>query len=893
MKKTAFILGFIFLLAFLLTVPYMSVFPDTGEMEEDKTLSPYFFVKSDSGDVDQLPLLETSADVQISGVIADVTITQKYKNDGKKPIEAIYVFPASTRAAVYALTMKIDNRIIYAKIMEKKKARKAYEKAKQEGKSASLLEQHRPNVFQMNVANIMPGDVITVEMKYTELMIPEEKVYSFVYPAVVGPRYSNTSATDDSNDESYVETPYLEPGQKHNYKFDVNVTIEGGIPINSFSSKTHKMDANRIAPNKVNMSLNKDQYYTGGNRDVVIDYVLAGNKIQTGLLLNENGDENFFLLMVQPPKRVEPKDIPPREYVFVVDVSGSMHGLPLTVSKKLMVKLLKDLRPGDKFNVLLFASTSAILSEKSLPVTDSTIKEAINFIDRQDGGGGTELERALKRALDLEQTKGMSRSIVVVTDGYISFEQKTFNLIRKNLNNSNLFAFGIGSGINRHLIEGMARAGQGQPFMVLNNDEAEEIADKFRAYIESPVMTDIEIDWGGFLVYDVEPLSIPDVFANRPILVYGKYHKPASGTIKVSGYSGEQKLTVEIPVLKFGKRDTSNALKYLWARTVITTLSDIIEVDGRNDKIIEKITDLGLKYSLLTKYTSFIAVDEVVRNNEDESNTVKQPSPLPEGMEPMKKGLAGDLSAKTAGVGNKAEIGVARKAASPMYSVSNEYSEDDKYSGPTYNKEDLQKNVKYPKEALHAGYYGIVYVQAFVNEKGVVEKTTINRSNNELFNMAAVDAVKKTKFNPAQKVGDDAEGWVNVPVEFILPHEFELHLFGKKYDAHFKDGVVWADLKVGTGDGINVGDEVSAFIKLLDQDGNEIATINPAGSVKFMHGVGEVMTAIDIGVEGMKKGGKRLLVFERSELSYGGEYNMNLPHNVDRYYVEVEVLDIS
>ena len=179
---------------------------------EDRTLSPYFFVKSDNPQVDQLPLKSTSARVHIAGVIADVLVTQVYKNEGREPLEAVYVFPASTRAAVYGMKMTIGKRVIEARIKKRDEARREYEQARDQGKTASLLEQQRPNVFQMNVANILPGDEIKVELKYTELLVPTDRVYEFVYPTVVGPRYSNQPEATASASEHWVKNPYPPSG---------------------------------------------------------------------------------------------------------------------------------------------------------------------------------------------------------------------------------------------------------------------------------------------------------------------------------------------------------------------------------------------------------------------------------------------------------------------------------------------------------------------------------------------------------------------------------------------------------------------------------------------------------------------------------------------------------
>ena len=203
-------------------------------------------------------------------------------------------------------------------------------------------------------------------------------------------------------------------------------------------------------------------------------------------MLYEDGDEKYFLAMIEPPKRVAPAQIPARDYVFIVDVSGSMHGFPLEVTKALMRNLLAGLRPTDTFNVLLFSGDSAVLAPAPLPATPDNIERAIALINQQSGGGGTELLPALKRAMALPGGENRARSIVVVTDGYVSVETQAFDLIRNNLGNANVFAFGIGSSVNRFLIEGMARVGQGEPFIVTNADEADARAEALRRYIESP-----------------------------------------------------------------------------------------------------------------------------------------------------------------------------------------------------------------------------------------------------------------------------------------------------------------------------------------------------------------------------------------------------------------------
>jgi len=589
--------------------------------DDTKTLSPYFLVLSDDPESDRLPLKSTRADVDIAGTIARVKVTQVYKNEGRSTLEAVYIFPASTRAAVYAMKMTIGERTIEAKIKKRKEAREEYEKAKKEGKTASLLEQQRPNVFQMNVANILPNDEIKVELEYTELLVPTDGQYEFVYPTVVGPRYSNMKEEEATDNDSWIENPYLHEGEKPTYTFGLKATVRSGIPIAKMKSPTHEVHVEYESKQVASVSLPDGP---GGNRDFILRYALSGDEIEHGLLLYEGEKENFFLMMMEPPERIEQKDIVRREYIFIMDVSGSMHGFPLEVSRSLMGDLLNDLRGDDYFNLLLFAGGNAVLSKKSLRATSQNIQKAQEAIDCQRGGGGTELLSALKRALNLPRTEGTSRIVVILTDGYVHVEKQAFELIRKNLGRANFFSFGIGSGVNRHLIEGMARAGMGEPFVVTEPGQAEKTAAGFKQYVSSPVLQGIDVEYRDFDAYDVEPATVPDLFAERPVILFGKYRGNAEGSIIVRGHVPGDKLEGEIDLRDAVLSEDNSALKILWARHRIERLSE----QGHE----KAVTKLGLKYSLLTRHTSFVAVDTVVRADGKKIVKVKQPLPLPKGV---------------------------------------------------------------------------------------------------------------------------------------------------------------------------------------------------------------------------------------------------------------------
>jgi Ca-activated chloride channel family protein len=588
----------------------------------DRTLSPYFLVENGDPAVDRLPLEETRADVQIAGVIADVVVTQVYRNEGSRPLNARYVFPASTRAAVHGMTMQVGDQRIRAKIREKQAAKQEFEAAREAGKSAALLEQQRPNVFTMNVANVMPRDEIRVELHYSELLVPTDGTYEFVYPTVVGPRYSTAP-------ETTVESPYLHQKETPAYKFDIETRIAAGMPIDELLCPSHRTRVDWEDGDTARVGLDPAET-DGGNRDYILRYRLQGKQVQTGLLLYPSQDENFFLLMVQPPRRVEPRQIPPREYIFVLDVSGSMNGFPLATAKTLMRELIGGLRPSDSFNVILFAGGSRLLAPRSLPATAKNVQDAIVEIEREQGGGGTELGAALDQALELPETKGVSRSTIVVTDGFIDAEAAVFEQIRTRLNRSNLFAFGIGSSVNRHLIEGLAHAGQGEPFVVTEPAEALAVAKRFQDYVRSPVLTRVTVEPTDFEMYDVEPLSVPDLFADRPLIVFGKWRGKPSGTIRVTGLSGEGEYEKVFDVAETKPAAENQALRSLWARARVARLADY-GADSSDDTR-NAVTALGLKYELLTAYTSFVAVHEQVRNPDGSAQAVEQPLPMPQGV---------------------------------------------------------------------------------------------------------------------------------------------------------------------------------------------------------------------------------------------------------------------
>ncbi len=596
------------------------------EESGDRTQSPYFYVESEEEGVDCFPLKNTDVRVTIEGMIADIYVAQTYANQGTKPINASYMFPASTKVTIHGMQMRIGNQTVTATIKEKEEAKEEFETAKSEGKSASMLSEERPNVFTMDVANIMPGDEAKIELHYTELLMPVEGIYEFVYPTVVGPRYVSPVKDDTGNRDEWAGAPYLAEGVVPDDAYHIDVTVSAGMPVSAISSSSHDINIDWEKNTRAHVSLADSADYAG-NRDFILDYKLTGDQISTGMITDQGEKENFFMLMIQPPERYETKEIPAREYIFVLDVSGSMSGFPLDTAKKLITDLVSGLRETDTFNLLLFSGDSSQMSDRSVPATKDNVEKALRMIREQRGAGGTELAPALQDALHIPAAGDTSRNIVVITDGYISGEPEIFELVNANLNRADFFSFGIGSSVNRYLIDGIASIGQGEPFVVTDEDEAAETAERFRTYIQSPVLTDIKVSFDGFETYDVEPAVLPTLYAQKPIVLLGKWKGEPSGTVQITGMTGEGEYAQSIDVAE-AVSGQNDAVGHLWARKRVERLTDY----GRSDEdsaARKEVTQIGLDHHMITPYTSFIAVLDIVRNPDGDGADVDQPLPLP------------------------------------------------------------------------------------------------------------------------------------------------------------------------------------------------------------------------------------------------------------------------
>lgn len=591
-------------------------------LSQNITESKLEAVGKDGKPLGSCPLKQTNVQAEISGFLSRVKVTQEFENNFAEKIEAVYVFPLPNNAAVDDLTMRIGERVVRGKIMKREEAREVYEAAKSNGQVASLLDQERTNIFTQSVANILPGEKILIEISYVETLKYDGGSYEFVFPMVVGPRYNPSSVGDASK----IKPSIAESRAGHDVSISVN--LDAGVPIDSVISKSHEIESQMLSPNNYNVKLKNDK--TIPNKDFVLKYDVAGKRIEDAILTHRGEKGGYFTMILQPPDNPRVEDVTPKEIVFVLDTSGSMNGFPIEKAKESMKMALDVLNPQDTFNLITFAGDTHILFEKPVPANAENLKTAQDFLQSRKGSGGTEMMKAIRAALEPTDSQQHLRIVCFMTDGYIGNEAEILSEIQKH-SNARIFSFGIGSSVNRMLLDKMAEEGKGEVEYVSLKDDGTAAAKRFHERVRSPLLTDISLDFGDLQVADIYPKQINDLFSAKPVVVHGRYTKAGSGTIKLKGKSFGREVVREITVNFPENEPRHDVLATLWARTRI---DDLTKQDYQNTKseIREQITNLGIEYRLLTQFTSFVAVEERIVTDGGQLRKIEVPVELPDGV---------------------------------------------------------------------------------------------------------------------------------------------------------------------------------------------------------------------------------------------------------------------
>lgn len=542
-------------------------------------------------------LVSTNYSAKVTGYTARVTVKQVFHNPNNHPFDAVYTFPLSDSAAVDEMTMKIGSRVVRAELKKKAEARAVFAAAQAQGKTASLLEQKRTNVFEQSVANVDPREAIEVTLKYTDTLAFAKGRYSLVVPTRVGPRFSPSTFYDDVGGDAKYEGAIA---------FDVD--IDGGMPISNVQSNRSSSLIDRLSVGKAHLL---DKSATTGD-DFIVSWDVSVNAIESGVVTHRDGTDGYLTAMIVPPKRVTRDEAAPKEMIFLIDCSGSQTGEPLRKAKETLHFIVEHMNRNDTFQMIAFNNSCAEFSPEPQSASSKMKSRAHGWIDALTADGGTVMAPAIERVCSKPAAANRLRIVSFMTDGFVSNDYEIINLVKRLRGTSRWFPFGTGQGVNRTLIDGIAKEGGGEAEYVALDADGNTVAAEFYERISSPVLTDVHIHFEGINVDEVYPCAASDVWAEKPLYFHARFHGWGSGAAVITGFAGGTPYKKRIPLSLPAFNSGNEAVAQMWARAKVDDLmsKDLIGAqNGRPDpKIENNITEVAQKHHLATQYTSFVAV---------------------------------------------------------------------------------------------------------------------------------------------------------------------------------------------------------------------------------------------------------------------------------------------
>lgn len=599
-------------------------------------------IQNEAGHHDKALLLSTKITGEVNGLVASVEIEQAFTNQSSDWVNGRYVIPLPDQAAVNRLHIKLGERLIVGEVQEKKQAQKTFQQAQAAGKKASLLEQHRNNLFSINVANIAPGETIEVTLGYIDQVKFDAQQFHFMLPTTLTPRYITGSPfielpSEPLQEASNAQLPlskHLDPvtgwslptasvpdadaitppqihaqANQNSHQFELRLVVDPGLAIGQIASRSHAIQQRVLEDNKLEITLRDGSDLL--DRDLHLNWSVAdSDAAQAALFKQFNGELNahFNMLMVVPP--AGHSESLPREVTFIIDSSGSMGGTSMEQAKQALRHAMRDLSVNDRFNIVDFDSQFRPLFGQPRFATQDNLAFGSKMIDRLHADGGTEMLGALEFALGQPVSEGYLQQIIFITDGSIGNEQELLRLINERLGDSRLFTIAIGSAPNTYFMRKAAKFGRGFYLPISDVNQVREQMQLLTQRIKRPLLRDITIDWS----HPVEqyPNRLPDLYAGEPIMVLVKSASPIT-KVKVSGQLASQKWTQTLQQAAQQSSDQpgQSHIDTLWARAKIEHLMEsLLTAPQQLPQIRERVIALGLAHQLTSKFTSFVAVEK-------------------------------------------------------------------------------------------------------------------------------------------------------------------------------------------------------------------------------------------------------------------------------------------
>ena len=608
---------------------------DTAEVGRIRILPDAGFgaLSTDRGN---LPLDRLDVRTTITGLVAHTVVTTEFVNVHDTALEATYIFPLPDRAAVTGMTMTADSRTVEAELRERAAAREAYDRAVAAGQRASIAEEDRPDVFALRVGNIVAGERVRVQLRLVGPLPYEDGAATFRFPLVVAPRYvpgtplpgpsvgdGQVPDTDAVPDASRITPPVLLPGLPNPLRLSLEVQIDpAGLSLGEVRSSLHTVTTEgghvSIAPGE------------RADRDFILRLAYGpGARSAVAVPDPDGARTGTYQVTIVPPAGDAART--PKDVVLLLDRSGSMGGWKMVAARRAAARVVDTLTGEDRFAVLTFdhqADRPADLAEGLVPASDRHRYRAVEHLARVTARGGTELLAPLRTGLELLRDPARDRVLVLVTDGQVGNEDQILHEVAPLIGAIRVHTVGIDRAVNAGFLGRLAAIGGGRTELVESEDRLDEAMEAIHRRIGAPVVTDLAIAADGLTPVDDtrSPHRLPGLYPGVPLVVSGRYSGAPGGTVTVTGRTPDDGgFRVTVPV---ARRDDP-AVTAQWARARLRDLED--RYAAGDHTLAESIVETSLRFSVLCRFTAYLAVDTRVVNEGGATRRVTQPVELPSG----------------------------------------------------------------------------------------------------------------------------------------------------------------------------------------------------------------------------------------------------------------------